>query len=423
MNILLLLLVYLFSLAVIIFLKPKNKSFFGNSIYLLFAFGFIFYGGTSISKYDIPLYYIIMYFVFLLALGFSYNFFYKAMAPLELYSLNKLNSLLIPFVENNAKKIIAVFYILTLLPLVFPSFRLDLITSPPAPDLVGNFERRIEGEEKHIIIQISSLMKLLLVPFFYLAIFYFRRNLPLVVLMVFSIFYLEYVDATYKSRGEFIAAFFPIIFYFWHFLRKYRKAMIIFLITAMPIALIFFNFFEYYRLGADVTISEFSFPDSFEHILNAETSFPEVVGLPIIESGARVDLGAYFAWIFTLPVPKFIFGEIAGARINTEISELFLGIFRGNTGFYVVLPGLVAESVYIFGEYFYWVHAVFFGVIIAMLTRIFQGDKRFVFFIGYIAILLMYNTNRGGVSSSLPQIINQFLPIYLILFFALFKRR
>ena len=416
-------LIYLISTVIVVSLRPRNNSNFGNSIYYLFVFGFIFYAGTVIAKNEIPSYYLLMYFVFLVTLGVSYRFFYKLLLPIGNYSNRSLGCSLIPFAERNSKKIIILFYVLTILPLLVPNFRLGLVLSPPAPDLVSIFGWRMEGGEKHPFIRIAELIKLLLVPFFYLAIFSFRKNLTIVVSIIISIFYLEYIDTAYKSRGQLIAALFPILFYVWHFFPKYRKPIVILMLAIMPLAIIFFNFFENYRLGADVSLSDFSLSDSLEHILNAETSFPSAVGISIIESGARVDLGSYFTWIFTLPIPKFIFGEISGARINTEISEIFLGVSKGSAGFFIILPGLIAESVYIFGNYFYWIHAVFLGLIIAFLTRIFQGSKNFAFLVGYLAILMMYNTNRGGISSSLAQIVNELLLVYLILFITLLKKR
>ncbi len=158
-------------------------------------------------------------------------------------------------------------------------------------------------------------------------------------------------------------------------------------------------------------------------VLARELGFLKNVGVTVLEAGARVDIGAYFTWIATLPIPKVLTGDIEGARINYEISEIVLGLPIGSPGWYVVLPGLVVESVYIYGRYFFWLHGIFLGIMAAFFARIAERVPQFLFLYLYIVLMFAYVLNRAGISALLPTIINEFLFFYLFLFFVIFRTR
>lgn len=186
-----------------------------------------------------------------------------------------------------------------------------------------------------------------------------------------------------------------------------------FALTA-PFVLILFAFYTDYRLHGGLSLSDYSFLNSVLYIFESETSFVLTTGVPLIESGSHVNLAMYFKWILTLPIPKFIIGAVSGTRLNSEISAIVLGVSEGGKGYYIVLPGLVAESVYIYGKYFFWLHAVFIGAVIAFLARVFFTNKNFILLAGYVAFISFYSLNRAGVAAFLPIAINGFIVIYII---------
>lgn len=424
MYIISLLSIYAASALLTILLCPKNSSVFGNLIYGLFVVGFVFYAGTPIASEKTPAYYALMYFLFLTTLSLSYNFSYKVLRP-----LSDVSSVAIPkytnryLTEANSLWVILFYMVLTLLPLIFPSFRLGLLINPPSPDLTASFEGRLSGDQSIPAIKAAASLRNVLLPFFLMALFSIRWRLLGVAIVISLVFYIEYVDLAYKSRGQLIVALFPLLFYIWYFYPRYRKLMFLATVIATPLVVQLFSFYEDYRLGVNVSVGDYSIFDSVEHIFGTETDFVAAVGVPIIESGMQVNFSKYLTWILTLPIPKFLFGSIDGARINSEISEVFLGISQNQKGFYIVLPGLIAEAVYIYGKFFFWVHAILFGFLIAFLTRIFQSSDKFIFVVGYISVLIMYNANRGGIASFLPLAVNQFLFIYIILILFAVRRR
>ena len=152
-----------------------------------------------------------------------------------------------------------------------------------------------------------------------------------------------------------------------------------------------------------------------------QTSFTRDAGLILIESGKRVDLEKYFTWLFTLPIPKALIGQVDGARVNYEISEIVLGIERGAPGFYVILGGVVSESVYIFGEYLFWLHAVILGGASAVLIRILSSVKYFGFLTAWTVVFFSYKMPGAGIGATLPPLMNEYLLLYIFIFYAVYR--
>jgi hypothetical protein len=99
-------------------------------------------------------------------------------------------------------------------------------------------------------------------------------------------------------------------------------------------------------------------------------------------------------------------GEINGARINYEISELLLNQDITAHGGYVRLTGLVTESIYIYGVKLHWIHAVFLGVLMALWCRVLETHREFLLLTMFSVILFSYLLCRGGISTLMPRLIN-----------------
>ena len=404
--------------AILILRKSRGDSF--NSGIIFLCIGYVFYAGYCILLFDLPTYYLWMYlifsFVFFVALNLSYKLFYKVGINSGAYFENFFD---VHLNKKNKNIIIFIYVGLSIFPLLFPEFRIFDLFRPPIPDLKYSFELQFENIEKSPFSSLVDLIKQLLFPFFLIALYSRSKKILFPFLILTLVFYIEYVVFKYKSRGQLIVNYFPLLFFYWCNFPRRRLFVIFISLALIPSILLLFGFYEIYRLDSAATIGQFDIWRSGEHIIRSETGFVDSVGIALIESGARADLLDYFKWIVTLPIPKFIFGSIAGARINTEVSEIILGTGRGGVGFYIVLPGLIAESNYIYGANFFWLHALMLGVLIAFLLRLFGGNKEFTYLIGYIFVLAMYNLNRGGIASFLPQIVNQLFFLYVI--FAAYK--
>jgi len=274
------------------------------------------------------------------------------------------------------------------------------------------------------LVKLIDYTKILLTPFFYIALYRYRNRIHWAFLIVILLLYVNYIRGFYVSRGDFISSLGLLGIVLWVTRPHYRRTMIISVLALMPLMLAALDLYSVIRLGR--TVGEVSILNSSLSLLESETSFPLRVGIPIIEAGVRVNFADYIRWIVTLPLPKIFTGEIEGTRFGYQISTFVLGVSPGEKGFYAVLPGLMAESVYIYGRYFFWLHGVFVAFLAAFVVRLMERTPQLLFLQAHVVILFTYILNRGGITSLLPRLLNHYLLFYLFVFavvFGLFRKR
>jgi hypothetical protein len=240
-----------------------------------------------------------------------------------------------------------------------------------------------------------------------------RNRLLWVAGILISLLYIRYVDSAYLGRGPVVQTLAILLLSVWFLRPAYRSRLVIISTVAAPFVLYGFYLYALIRIG-DV-VRDVGLLGALSVMLQTELGFVRDVGVKILETGARVDLGRYLLWIVTLPLPKILTGPIEVARINYEISEVVLGMQRGTYGWYVVLPGLVAESIYIFGTRLFWLHGVFLGLIAAFFAKVAERVPQLFFLYLYLVVMFGFVLNRGGIASLLPPVINEFLLFYLFL--------
>lgn len=380
---------------------------------LAFISGLCLYSGVGGASSEVPTYYLVYYFAILVAFVVSFKVF-----CVFLYQPSRNLSSVLSKVFSTVDRAVAwrmVIWItigLHLLLLIYPEFRLHLLFAPPAPDLVTFWARQWAGEQVDAFSKILEYLRLLLMPFFYVALYRYRNRITRAAAMLLGLLYIRYVATGYVGRGMILMAIALIGLVIWIHRPRLRPALVVLAVAMLPLILLGSYAYGVIRLGGPVAGLGLQ---QMAAVIDMETSFPREVGVPIIESGRRVNLWDYAKWIVTLPIPKVLTGEIGGARVNYEISEAILGISRGDTGWFVVLPGFVAEAVYIFGPYLFWLHAVFVALLAAWAARVLERTPQFLFLAGYVTLLFGYVLNRGGISAMLPVIINEFLLFYVFI--------
>lgn len=392
----------------------KIRGLWQRYLLLGFGAGFLFYSGISIAYKAVPLNYLFYYLLFLLVFCFNYRFF-----NIIFSGLGVRVKLTLPAFLNNLDKhplwlaVIGLFLLLHLLPLLYPHFRLNLLITPPAPDLNLALASRFEAQGTNLILSLAGYARILLQPFFYIALYRFRHMPVIVALFIGLVTYFSYIDTGYIGRSYIIIPFALVWLFLW--LSRPPSRRVLLAATALLLPLFFYALFLYQVIRLGGTAADFNLPEAARVIVVSETAFLRDVGLPLIDSGARVDLTEYFRWIITLPVPKLFTGEVEGARINYEISQVILGKAYGDRGWYITLPGLLAESIYIYGPYFFWLHAAFIAFFAALAGRIVEGTPQLLFLKLYLLLHFVYVINRAGIAALLPVIINHMLLFYLLL--------
>ena len=390
----------------------------------LFSIGFLgglmIYSGIGIAYPEVPWSYLYNYFILALSFILAFKFFCTVFLDLGQLVGQRLPDVLNQVDRTCVWNIILLIYVgLHIVPLLHPEFRLYLLWSPPVPDLVSHFAQRWIPGEQNLFLRVIGYMVLLIGPFFYMALYRYRYKISFVVLIFCTILYFRYIADGYLGRGDLVMVFATILIAIWVSKHRYRKLVVLIVILLIPAFFVGSYYYQVIRMGG--TVGEVHYWQAISSVLATETGFLRDSGILIIEGNYRVDLGDYFKWVLTLPIPKIITGEIAGARVNYEISEYVLGKAAGSPGFYVILPGLVAESFYIYGRFFFWIHGIFIAFLAAFVVRLVERTDQLLFLNAYLVALFSYYLNRGGIAGLLPIITNEFLLFYFFVFVIAFR--
>lgn len=383
--------------------------------------GFVFYHGIAVSSETIPIYMAAGYPVFIIALivGFRFGAFLN-------YPVGKVISInaapvLEKFAEGFAAKcIIFLFFFLMIITLLVPTFKLQLLFLPPSPDLRASFDARFTGD-RNLLVSLVGIITALITPLYYLALYRYRHRIVALFFLLFAPLYITYVGDAYIGRYTILFALIVFFAMVWSCRPKWRWALVISALVIVPILGVIARNYTYARLGAAAPDS--GIIEALTALIDAETMLPIITGVPLVESGERADLAAYFLWLLTLPIPGVFKGGLPILLLNYEISEIVLRVTRDSPQFYVVLPGLLAESIYLFGRVFFFIHPLTIGFVMGAFAAILQNIPRVGALLYYLAALFMLNLNRGGVASVAPEIINGFLLFALIVFVAVLREQ
>lgn len=388
---------------------------------LLMLGGFFLYSGLGITDAWFGAQYLVYYTLFAFSIVFGFWLGLGLFAPIG-RSVGEFSAKYIRSLTSGRLPVYCVIFFISLhvFKLVVPEFRLYLLIDPPIPNLRIWFSSRldvIQDGNNSVLHYISTLST----PFFYVSLYHFRQKVWRLMLIIGIVMYAKYVDQGYIGRGE---LFFNAVFIFlvlWMEHRAIRSLLLIAAACSAPIIVTGFYAYSLLRLGVD--FANIDLTDAVARVFETEFTFMIRSGLPLIDSAQHVDLGRYVAWILTLPIPGFLKGGIDVALVNYEMSTIILGRGVSDPGFYVTLPGLLAESIYLFGSTFFFMHALFIGVAAAFFCRLSERIPSMNTLLIYVAILFAYNLNRGGIASLLPSVVNEFLLFYLFLGISIYRTK
>lgn len=388
-------------------------------IFIFFTIFYYFYNGFGIGFVDGVYHdYFMFYIIFYLVFGFSYFIFLKILlSESRVFRRNVIGTLDKISKKKMLIRLIIIGYISTkLFDLIYPEFKLQLIISPPKPDIATQFFQSVKDSLEgkfNPLTKIVDNISFLLYPFYLMALANYRNKLGKLAIFVFLPLYFHYCSISYINRGAMLEALILLSSVIWFYNKKIRKKLLIVGLVVLPLIPILL--FQYSALRKGGTRDSLSVKTAVVGILNVETEMPKF-SKKVIESEKQINLKYYYLWMFTLPIPKVIIGAVPVVSAGAEMSEIILGVKQGQKGYYALLAGLLTESVYTYGTRFYFLHAIMLAFLMAFATRFTEHNPYlYPVFVIYI-ILFSYTLNRAGVASAIPVFINKFLLLYALLF-------
>lgn len=390
---------------VLIFISFKKDTTYrliiigiGTSIYI--------YSGIGISHVGISFSYYFAYQLYLVSI--MLGFYIVADTVKSKGIKNKVNIIFKNKRINHQILVIAtVIYFLTKISyLIFPEFRLQNILIPPTLNVYG-VRYLSEQFESSSILNITSLLGVLTIPFFFILLCNLiksgKKNTVIFLIIFWG--YLDYAIYEYLARSDMLTI---VVFAYLVVQSRIKNFKInlkhialatIGIVIALPILYLF----EDYRLTGTVEITNIFSP--YVSMFMAETSYPKYYDV-LFNSEEIYGIGNYLLWIITLPVPKFII-PIEITTFNTYFTNL-VDVHLD----YIVLPSILGESFMIFGKYLFWMHGILLGLIIGITYRILSKYNFTMVIIIYIAVL-SFSIGRGGSMQMISFCINSLFTLWL----------
>lgn len=322
------------------------------------------------------------------------------------------------------KKITWVYFILLILPLLFPRFRMfDVFyRGISIEDIYDYLNSSASDSFKRLLSTLTVFFK----PFFYAYIIFLRKEKPKSFLP-FTLFLLNLLigimDACYIGRS---AIFYNLLLLFFLFFCikdgefTINKRQIVTIVAIITASVPFMYAYTFIRSGA--TAESLSFGDSLVLLLDQEANYPQyydhILSSPVLQdSRSPIDV---LLWLIFLPIPSVIWPS-KPTLANDVFTYSITGLHRTDFGYSSLLPSFLGESFMYFGGHFFWVYTFIMGMVFALLLKYLSKSKYMTLFILVLAVR-MTAVGRAGSTATIPLFVNGSL-LVLILDFLIIKNK
>ena len=314
------------------------------------------------------------------------------------------------FIERYGKAFILIYLFLNLFSLIYPEFRLTTLFHPPTPDI----QQRLEFyKDEDAIPNPLAPIRILVGPFFYWALYNYRKQLPKVIFILLLILYISYCAEGYASRGTILIVLAIIFFALYHFSsHKVRIVIAISSAIGIPFVLFLAVYYSYARLGLEA--AGISLTDAVNELVYQECHYPVLFSNYYAKSGRLIK--EFFEWLFLLPFPSFMKFGHGGTLFNETFTMVAMGKYPWESDFSISLPGLVGESIFIFKELFF-IHAIVVAYTLQLCLRFVIRHRSMVFLVFYFSINFSFSLCRGGTQSIFSYIFKALLLFVIITYF------
>ena len=361
-------------------LKDSLRKFF----YLILAVFIYIYCGLGVG-YATKSYleYEVYYSVYVILLSLSLKIFCKR--DIKMRISNNINL----FSTSNSALIFLLYFGMTLIPMV-SSGEIGLLLNPPSVDLTHITEAN--NFEKNTVSGVFDSLKNFVVPLVYLALYKYRGKPLIVILLLFAVYYIDYCQNAYIGRGTILAIILFVAVYLYYYFPRIRKGVVISALSSIPIIVIFFVSYLSLRMG--LSVDNLSFNDSLQALVESESYY---YSFYYDITGEATYLFNYIVWFITLPLPGFLKVFDINMNFNALFSALVNGVSLGDIES-ITLPGLVNESIFIFGKYLFFLHAILLAWVISVSYNSLKRNESNFFLIIHSMITLCMFLPRGGTS-------------------------
>lgn len=187
----------------------------------------------------------------------------------------------------------------------------------------------------------------------------------------------------------------------YYYNEAYRRMIAICSFVFMFFSITFLTAYQSIRMGIEVT--DISLSNALDGLFRIECTFPTWFHT-IYDYSLKNEthIGQYFVWFITQPIPGFLKSWLTDFNQNVLIAELLLGMHKEDSVyFFVPLTGIIGESVFVFGRYFFFIHAILLSAVLNIFINFLGSRSSFkvlmIYSIIYIGLAIGRTGSTGGM--------------------------
>jgi hypothetical protein len=392
------------------FLKEKKQKI----VWAFACLSIFVYSGIGISYLNVDKSNIFYYVVFLTVLGLSFSLFsnqkikitirkqqfgYSDIIKDERFWNSKITKSIFSFV-------VILYILFRFLSMLYPVNHLSNISFEY--DAINNL-KNLTGENTSIFKSIAEYIK----PLYYIGLVYLVKKVRYIACFLSFDVAVTLFSNSYFSRHEIIViAIICLLLYFNGDLNsnyltksKKRKRIVSASLVLIPVLL-------YVMIALMETRSVSGESYNLIKLIESEINYPRhyftIHQISPLVSGEDYFLHLLDSFIPLIPTPSY------SMSLNISFSTYILGYGVEYSWFYILLPGIVGESILIFGELFFWVHAVILAFILSLIFRITQKNRYLIILFYYYVACVMKSARAGYEELSLTVLRNYIFTLILL---------
>lgn len=394
--------VCIYKLVALFINSKKNKI-----IWLVAVISICFYSGIGIAYSTISKKYIGELALYLIVLGISFAFFTKYDLRIDNHSLyacknqgyyelsqDKREFWNSDFASRLFITVLICYFILRIGSLIYPVNKLSSLTL--------SYSTSSDGENNSILNSLASYIK----PMAYVGYVFAFKKVRYVAIFLFFDQFITLLATGYLSRHMIIEVFIIcLLLYFNNDLSdayisnsKKKRRIIITLIIVLPIVFYLMIYLMTIRTTGNDSWTIMSFVES-------EIDYPKHYDSINFLASQYMTAKDMLLHILDSFIP-FIHTPGYTSNLNIWFSEQVSGVSSNLSWFSILLPSILGESKLIFGQYFFWAHAIIISFMMSMITRITKDNPKLIILYYYYLTCVMKAARAGYVEISRTVIFN-----------------
>ncbi|KAF2510785.1 hypothetical protein EYY60_09760 [Flavobacterium zhairuonense] len=407
-----LLFVFLFVFGMFYPIFRITKTVFKRIFIFLFVLSYFIYSGIGISILNDDGQYLFFFIFYTIVLVFSFFIFRNSTIKI------KLNDIQIESIIDKYGLFFIFIYNFCLVSLLFfPEFKLLNLISPPRVDASSMMEG-IQGKKESGWFSFVNVFINILVPFYYMALIKFKKRPFFLLFFLVLPIYINYCYSSYAARTTMVLTFILFVSLLYYYNEAHRRIIVISSLVFLFFSVSFLTTYQSLRMGVEVT--DIPFSTAVDGLFRIECTFPTWFHT-IYDYASKNDthIGEYLIWFITQPIPGFLKSWITDFNQNVSIAELLLGMGKDDSlDFFVPLTGIIGESVFVFGRYLFFLHAILIGAVLNTFINFLESRNSFKVLMIYSIIYIGLAIGRAGSTGAVayPYMLKTMVYVPFLLF-------